>query len=526
VCNVRIQALQCRDFKAHSDISLTFGNRVSISGENYIGKTSIAEAIVVGLFGTTLTGSPYTEELIRDYGKPTAAKKFEVAVTFEVDGEIHEVVRVRGKKSEVYLDGAKSSQNEVDKLIGEKERFLTVFAPGYFTSQPDKDGREMLMKLVKAPTQQTVLDVLDSSIAELLKEEVLRDPEALAKDKRAEIKATDAEIQKEKGKLEILRERVSRPIPDPMKFDELHLEELKKQLADKTTGTVAELKQLRQQSQSFRSQYDLVKGQIKKVPAAPYHEGDNCPVCQRALDEDALTAVLANHHTQAHQIEASNTELTSKAHTILQQGVELKAQIEALEAQVANESATDTIRAEISRLEAEKAQVIAHNGHATRISMEVSEDKTRVEKTESYLKELEADKFKMAEQVRALTEYRAKYAEIQVGQLKQFLNRVDIQLFDIAKTTGEIKPVFNVMYDGKEFKTLSTSERIRVNLEFATLFNKVLGRDHPVYIDNIESITHFNEPAATQLFLSKVVKGQDLKVESEIPTEIAKGDVA
>lgn len=523
---MRILYLQCKDFKAHKDESWSFANRVLISGENYVGKTSIPEAIVVGLFGTTLTGSPYTEELIRDFGKPTAAKKFELTVGFESDGEIHEVVRVRGKKSEVYLDGAKSSQNEIDKLIGEKERFLTVFAPGYFTSQPDKDGREMLMKLVKAPAQQTVLDALDSSIAELLKEEVLREPEALAKDKRAEIKATDAEIQKESGKLEILREQVNRKIPEPMKFDEIHLEELKKKLADKTTGTAAELKQLRQQSQSLRSQYDLVKGQIRKVPAAPYHEGDSCPVCQRALDGDSLSAALYNHHVQTQQLESANTELTNKALAVLQQGTELKTQIATLEAQAANESVTDAIRAEIAGLETQKAQVIAHNGHAIRISMEVSEDKTRVTKSEAYLKELEADKFKMSEQVRALTEYRAKYAEIQAGQLKQYLNRVDIQLFDIAKTTGEIKPVFNVMYDGKVFKTLSMSERIRVNLEFSTLFNKALGLDYPVCIDNAESITHFDEPAAAQLFLSTVVKGQELRVESEAPAEIAKGEVA
>lgn len=517
---MKILSIECKNFKAFESVNYQFGDRIVITGDNFQGKTSIAEAIVFGLFGTNLTGSPYTDGLIRK-----GTKSAEVTVMFEVGEETHEVTRVKGKKSEVYLDGEKLSQTEVDKFVGEKERFLTVFLPGYFTGLPDKDGREMLMKLIRPPVVDEVLRAMGST-GDIIKGEVLRDPEGLAKEKRAEIKATEAELQKITGQLEVLQERANRTIPEPMKFDEIHLDELKQKLSDHTSTVKSELQRLKQQSQGLRPQYDMLKRQIQAVPAAPYAEGDTCPVCAQTMAGEALEHALKHHHQEAARIQQKNAELTQQGKALIAQGEEIKRQIEALETQIIEESSTEALRSEIAELERQRAEVFAHNAQVSRMRIEIAEDNDTIQKQRTYMEQLEADKFKMSEQVKALTEYRAKYAEIQVSQLKQYLNRVDIQLFEVAKTTGELKPTFTILYDGKEFKTLSYSERIRVNLEFSTLFNKVLGHDWPVYIDNAESITHFDEPAASQLFMASVVKGQELQVKSNEVVQDVKGDVA
>src|SRR5690606_13457123 len=101
---------------------------------------------------------------------------------------------------------------------------------------------------------------------------------------------------------------------------------------------------------------------------------------------------------------------------------------------------------------------------------------------------------------------------LQVRQLEEHLNRVSIQLHELVKTTGELKPVFRLQYDGKPYAVLSTSERIRAGLEIASLINKLTGVDFPVFVDCAESVTHFDRPAASQLFVSRVVKGEPLSV--------------
>ena len=134
----------------------------------------------------------------------------------------------------------------------------------------------------------------------------------------------------------------------------------------------------------------------------------------------------------------------------------------------------------------------------------------------------------MLEQVKSIAQYRATLAEMQIAQLKKHLDKVDIKLFDVTKSTGEIKPTFDLLYDGRPYKALSTSEQIRVHLELTTLFNRVTGMDYPVFIDFAESITHYNRPFASQVIEACVVEGEDLQVElmPEGLLDSAKGDVA
>lgn len=104
----------------------------------------------------------------------------------------------------------------------------------------------------------------------------------------------------------------------------------------------------------------------------------------------------------------------------------------------------------------------------------------------------------------------------QMEMVKQYLNRVEIVFSKVDRNTGEIKDDYKILYDGKEFNLLSLSEKIRASLEISSLINKIVGLNAPTFIDNSESITHYNNSFENQVILTKVVKKKELTINSNL----------
>lgn len=113
----------------------------------------------------------------------------------------------------------------------------------------------------------------------------------------------------------------------------------------------------------------------------------------------------------------------------------------------------------------------------------------------------------------ALTEYVCKRTELATADLK--MPNVSIRLFDIIRTTGEVKNVFKFNYKGRDYSTLSLSEKTRAGTEIAAMMRNVIGVDCPICVDNTESVAGFdNSVLPSQTFLLRFVKGQPLTVQS------------
>jgi hypothetical protein len=108
--------------------------------------------------------------------------------------------------------------------------------------------------------------------------------------------------------------------------------------------------------------------------------------------------------------------------------------------------------------------------------------------------------------IQAVRNFMLQYAEMQVEYVNSFLHLAKIQLFKYSGTTGEMTLDFNINYgeEETEYKSLSTSEKIRCSIELAGLLNRVQNISYPVYIDNGESVESFDEPV-TQYFVATVV---------------------
>jgi hypothetical protein len=58
----------------------------------------------------------------------------------------------------------------------------------------------------------------------------------------------------------------------------------------------------------------------------------------------------------------------------------------------------------------------------------------------------------------ALVAYQFARTELTAKKVADHLERVSLELFETVKTTGEVKPVFRLLYDGKPTPLLSFSE--------------------------------------------------------------------
>ena len=383
---MKVLAIEMRDFRIHAQAKFDLNaSRVGISGENAVGKSTIAEAITFALYGTTIMGSPYVDHLIR-----TGAKDAEVTVELEREHGSIQVTRSLGKKKKVYLDGQEASQSDIERIIGGKEHFLTAFAPTYFASLADKDAREMLMRLIKAPTREEVFAKMTKADVETLKYLELRDPAETQKNLRTEIKEAETQYAKTEGRIEELTKRLARAMPESRKFDVLALDKLRTQLSTGNSLLEKELAQLQAEQHQLRPRYDSLKRQLRSIPDTPYGEGDPCSNCGQPLHGEHLVKALEGYRMHAESIQAENEKLKAEMLTLVDRGKEVADRINHLQSMGESDD-VKALRERLATMEAEWREVEAHNAHIGRMRLDMDEDAKSRAEAAKYLEELKQE---------------------------------------------------------------------------------------------------------------------------------------
>lgn len=174
---------------------------------------------------------------------------------------------------------------------------------------------------------------------------------------------------------------------------------------------------------------------------------------------------------------------------------------------------TDEEYSQLSELE---SSLIAIKAQIEAVELSSSDEKLKAALVEKDV--FDEQKRKYSNTVSALTEYIFKRAELATATLKT--PNVKIRLYDIVRGTGEVKSAFKFEYKGREYMTLSLSEKILAGIEISAMMRKITGRDYPICIDNTESIAAFNNvDMPSQVMLIRVVKGQPLAVKFQNNTQ-------
>ena len=297
-----------------------------------------------------------------------------------------------------------------------------------------------------------------------------------------------------------------------------------------------------------------VRYQRESAAYKAFHAGMECPACHRSVTEQSLPEVQAALKKVLSELYAAGSE--QRAQLIELQEMDKKAAdtfaqfkeddlgkwaAEAAELEQRCAVLTEQASAETERLRAEIQTLTANLEYGNlsqaeydrlgtcREELRQSEAKIAALQTMTaaqlpdFDREIAQANANIAEIKRKMANviaYISKRAELTFSQLK--MNRVEISLYDVVKSTGEVKDTFKFQYGGRRYDRLSLSEKIRAGMEVSELMKRLTGRNYPVFVDNMESVDDLANVRPTgQIIMAKCVSGAALQVKPVRPIVFA-----
>lgn len=297
-----------------------------------------------------------------------------------------------------------------------------------------------------------------------------------------------------------------------------------------------------------------VRYQRENAAYKAFHAGMECPACHRSVTEQSLSEVQAALKKVLSELYAAGSE--QRAQLIELQEMDKKAadtfarfkeddlgkwaaeaaEMEQRCASLAEQASAETecLRAEIQTLTADLEYGNLSQAEYDRLGTcreELRQSEAKIaalqDMTAAQLPDFDREiaqananiveiKRKMADVIA----YISKRAELTFSQLK--MNRVEISLYDVVKSTGEVKDTFKFQYGGRRYDRLSLSEKIRAGMEVSELMKRLTGRNYPVFVDNMESVDDLANVRPTgQIIMAKCVSGAALQVKPVRPIVFA-----
>lgn len=553
IINIKMEGFK----KFKEPYSIEFDRFTCISGGNGQGKSTIADAIAYAFCGTPFWGEKSCDRLLN-----SESREMYVEVQFvDENGEIHTLSRRRNSSNTtIVFDTMNLRQTDVVELFAERDIFLSLFNPIYFIEKIAEDGREFLQKLVPVVEQKDVLAQMSESTRTLLEGESLLDPEYFTKKRREELKGYEDTAVNLEGQKDLLQRQYDETVAklddivtkgndivsrkqalEEKQFEGIDVEALKaKQAAIAEALSDDKRKRLlERQAEAVHRQYvskfteEIAKinaeiaalsAQCQKIVARAkgVKIGDTCPTCHTVVTEENCRTIAAGLKAEYDDIRAKGQSAVSARDELValdKKSAEKfeefrQADLARIEADLAALGSADV--SEIAMLEdrikygnltpeeyAQLEELIKQAeayANEVKVLYEANDIPEKIKAINKQLEECATKKAELSRLIAAVGEYSAKKAEITLQSLQ--MNRASIKLFDVVKSTGEVKNTFRFTYDGKDYRWLSTSEKIKAGLEVSALLERLTGLVYPKYIDNAECITTKLDPVNGQVILA------------------------
>lgn len=562
---LNVLGITLKGFKNNKEeVVYELGHFTRICGDNGQGKTTIGEAISWGLYGCNLNGNDKSDALLINKELDNMA----CTIKYEDAEGIHEISRIKdlNRDTSLKFDGKRITQTKLNEKLVSKEIFLSIFNPVYFPSLSPTPARNMLIKLLPQINSNDIVSSLDN-YSNVLGELNLNDTNKTLKNIKAKLRVIEDKTLSIQGAIETKKSIIDNIfIPDEMLFDDTQLSQLKKQYEEVLSEKVElidisfmveardkienKLKQLdndkvemedtsylEHEKSSLNGEYNALENQLTKT----FEMDGVCPCCGQEISENHKNLCAVNILDQMAKVESKISNISKQINVIesknkiIHQNFEekIKHEKDQLSRELTSINLTELInenkniqsafdesiksrrlklKSKIEVLENEKQKTISINSERNTQLRTKTKTERELQDDRSKLKELMNMKKLCNIQLAAIKEYNQKYVELLRKGIQQYLDKVSIVIQEITKD-GEIKDAFELYYEGKEYKLLSASEKIRVGLEISNLIMNSLDISLPVFIDNAESITSYNFPKG-QVIEAVVARGKKLTIES------------
>lgn len=516
-----IKSIKMKGFKCFKDECFIEFNkeRTIIEADNFQGKTSIGEAICWCLLGTNLFGNDKTINIINNNSRTAYCElKF-------VDNNLieHTLIRMKGAENIVLLDGKKVNAEILSQYYYNKKVFLSIYNPYYFSALEPKEQRDLLRQILPTIDYRDAFNLLSQNEREILVEPRI-DLNGFIKNARQELKELEKEQENLEGKKQYANSIINLEIGEEQKFyHEGMLMALKqeyecalkscstderKNIESKLAVIDESINDNMKSLDNLRKQYKESKEVIENIRK----RASICPVCNSKVNEKKSNEIIENQTKILATIIKNAKENESRLNELQNQRKVLNKQYIDLDSNNKKEKLIIELREKISRLVLEKENIQKNNYEVKTKKMSLEKSKKDMETIDKALNEVIATQLILKNQITTAISLNYLIIRQQMDMVKEHLNKVEIVFSKVDKDTGEIKDDYKVFYEGKEYNVLSLSEKIRAVLEISRLINNVVGLNIPTFIDNSESITHYDSNFDNQLILAKVVERENLKL--------------
>jgi hypothetical protein len=510
---IKFHSLDLHNFKIHRDLHTDFGQITRISGDNAQGKTSILEGIAWIPFGTDLLGGSKYDPSPANY----SFDHVKAELILEADGVPVKLGRAIEKgKTAYYVNDVPRKAGEFDEVVGQlfnKDLFLSLFNPSYFFTLHWEEQRKMLLQYVTSPVNKEVfaemsrtsleqkqadipLNPQAAKLAELVKKHSLDDLVKIhSKNKTDMDKAYIAAQSRTKTLQDQL---VAVPIdPEAQAKADALMVQIK--AVEKITDSAAEnnrrINTLQARIAKLKEDIRASKDRFPQLKDEPIQ--DTCRTCKQPLTEEAVEAVKADKDRRVQEYRDKHQSLVDECRKLEQELSEL-------------EYIDVTEKMQEERDLCAQRDLIIETIRAHQRSDDVAKQIDAAKADEEAKLASRNESIFILDAIKA---FRAKEAELMAAKVKGMFEKLSIRLFEEQKN-GELKNTFEIELDGKPYRKLSLSEGIRAGLEVRDVLSQQSEIIMPCFVDNSESITRFKQPNG-QLIISRVVSGQELKIETE-----------
>ena len=156
ITSLQIMQLTVTGFGCFADEhTWTFGRMTTVTGHNYQGKSTIADAIAYALTGAPVFGG---RDLDRLQNEDSPFMRVELTVRTD-DGKTHEILRARqGGKTALSVDGTTTTQERFAERFGSRDLILSLLNPLYFAEALGGDGRTLIEQYLPSVPHEAVMD--------------------------------------------------------------------------------------------------------------------------------------------------------------------------------------------------------------------------------------------------------------------------------------------------------------------------------------------------------------------------------
>lgn len=500
---IKFKELVLKNFKSHQDINVNFGERTDILGDNAQGKSSLGESISWLLYGTDTLGSKLDPSPVTYEADETM-----VSLLLNVDGKDLLLGRELKKgKAKYYINEVPSKATEFSEILDQlfdKDLFLSLFNPNYFFTLHWEKQRSMVLQYITAPVNKEVFKELPKlqmdKLSVLVKKHSLDD---LEKIHRANKTKLDKQYIAAQSRTKTLIEQLEQQAPTiPLESLQAELSHFVKkrnaieEVTDNAQTTNRRVIMLQNQINTLMEDREFIKKQYERLKAEEIQ--DTCRVCKQPLQDESIEAVKAEKEQRIGQVKDEFQEVVNKRK-------ELEEELNKMESVDVSEQ-LEKVRALQEKINPIEHEISKHKQLKTLVEQVTAAETSEKETLESLNDSIFI--------IDAIKDFHAKEAELQAVKVQGLFENLSIKLFETVKTTGEMKPTFEIQMDGKDYRKLSLSESIRAGLELRDVLSQQSEIIAPCFVDNSESITKFREPNG-QLILSRVVAGKELEVVSD-----------